>query len=58
MAEPSPGDRALALLLRLVTHASWYNTAIELDAQVDGEDAQQEAESILIDAGLLEEAGD
>lgn len=45
-------DKALALLLYLVEHGSWYYSAIELDFQVSGEDLKEQAIRILEDAGI------
>lgn len=47
--DPGPqtlGDRALALLRRLLTDAAWYGSAIELD-HLDGDALRQEVAEIL-----------
>jgi hypothetical protein len=43
----TPQERAVEFLRELLEHASWYNSAIELDHDQDGEVLWQSARSIV-----------
>src|ERR1700730_9826076 len=57
--EPTPGDRAIALLRRLLT-AAWYSSAIELDPYakppLDGAALREEVQAIIRDGDRRQEA--
>lgn len=54
----TPCERALDLLRRLCEGGAWYHSAIELSGaqEIDGEDAYDEALTILADAGVTTSA--
>lgn len=52
--EKTPADRALDVLERLVHSGAWYNSAIELSHDCNGEDMYEIATRILFDAGRMD----